>query len=59
MKPLAQARSAALSCRLGSSITEHSALMTGKKMAVPTGTLQLRLAGLPSSVPPRNHTSPC
>jgi hypothetical protein len=36
-------------------MVEHSALMMGKKSAVPAGTVQL---GLGLGAPPKNHTGP-
>src|SRR3954471_8786895 len=40
------------------SIPEHSLLMTGKKTAVPAGTVQLRLGVAVTKLPPRNQTFP-
>ena len=40
----------------GPSNVEHSVFSTGKKIALPAGTLQLRTTVVLTNEPPRNHT---
>src|SRR5262245_12061500 len=42
----------------GGSIVEHSEFSTGRKIALPAGTVQLRSAVALANDPPRNHTGP-